>query len=81
MVKARGDGLAFDLRKADFRIHRPSSVHDLTTATLYTDGVEASRWVSWMRISGDGGSVQNDRADQASSSQTCCQTTSLGFCS
>jgi len=44
MVKARGDGLAFDLRKADFRIHRPSSVHDLTTATLYTDGVEASRW-------------------------------------
>ena len=43
MVKARGDGIAFDLRKADFRIQAVPSDCSNIPAVLFIDGVEQHR--------------------------------------
>lgn len=43
MVKARGDGIAFDLRKADFRLEQADS-HGMTSAVLLCDGKPMSRY-------------------------------------
>lgn len=42
-VKARGDGIAFDLRKADFRLQQAGSIQAITPAVLLCDGMPQSR--------------------------------------
>lgn len=44
MVKARGDGIAFDLRKAEFRIQPVHSNCSNIPAVLLVDCVEQHRW-------------------------------------
>lgn len=43
-VKARGDGIAFDLRKADFRLQQTDFKNAMVAAVLLLDGIPQSKW-------------------------------------